>query len=249
MKFLAAPDYQSMSRRAANLISAQVILFPNSVLGLATGSTPLGIYRQLADWYDKGDIDFSAVRTVNLDEYCGLAPEQVQSYHYYMKSNFFSKINVDERNTNLPNGMAADLNEECRRYDAVIGGLGGIDLHILGIGHTGHIGFNEPGFAFDQTTHVVELNKKTIEANARFFNNISEVPRRAITMGLKAIMQAKKIVLVANGESKAEILERALFGPVVPEVPASILQMHPSVTVVADEAAFSRIRARHPETL
>ncbi|MFR1474849.1 MAG: glucosamine-6-phosphate deaminase [Hydrogeniiclostridium mannosilyticum] len=167
MKFLAAPDYQSMSRRAANLISAQVILFPNSVLGLATGSTPLGIYRQLADWYDKGDIDFSAVRTVNLDEYCGLAPEQVQSYHYYMKSNFFSKINVDGRNTNLPNGMAADLNENAgvmMRSSADWG----IDLQILGIGHTGHIGFNEPGFAFDQTTHVVELNKKTIEANARF---------------------------------------------------------------------------------
>lgn len=249
MNFLAAPDYQTMSRRAANFILAQVILFPDSVLGLATGSTPLGVYSQLVDWYDQGDIDFSAVKTVNLDEYCGLAPEHEQSYNYYMKSNFFSKINVDERNTNLPNGMAEDLDEECRRYDAVINALGGIDLQILGIGHTGHIGFNEPGFSFDQTTHVVELNEKTIEANARFFDNISEVPRRAITMGLQAIMQAKKIVLVANGEGKAEILERALFGPVVPEVPASILQMHPSVTVVADEAALSLIRARHPETL
>lgn len=249
MKFLAAPDYYGMSRKAANLISAQVILFPDSVLGLATGSTPLGVYDQLVDWYKKGDLDFSGVKTVNLDEYCGLGPEQEQSYHYYMKTNFFSKVNIAEQNIYLPNGMAEDLQEECRRYDAVISRLGGIDLQILGIGHTGHIGFNEPGFAFDQTTHVVELNKKTIEANARFFDSDAQVPKYAVTMGLKAIMQAKKIVLIANGEGKAEILEQALFGPVVPEVPASILQMHPSVFVIADEAALSVIRSKHPEVL
>jgi glucosamine-6-phosphate deaminase len=244
MKFIRAADYNDMSRKAANIISAQVILYPDSVLGLATGSTPLGVYRQLVDWFRKGDIDFSRVHSVNLDEYVGLAPEHPQSYHYYMKENFFRHINIKPENTNVPNGLAEDIDAECARYDKLIADLGGIDLQLLGIGHTGHIGFNEPDQDFDKMTHKVKLKQKTIEANARFFNSEDEVPKYAITMGIKAIMQAKKILLVANGEGKAEILDRALFGPVAPAVPASILQLHPDVTVVADEAALSVIRKR-----
>lgn len=241
MKIIKATDYQSMSRKAANIISAQVILNPKSVLGLATGSTPLGVYRQLIEWYQKGDIDFSQVKSVNLDEYCDLAEDHSQSYHYYMRENFFNKINIRPENTHIPNGLADDIEAECERYDRLIGELGGIDLQLLGLGHNGHIGFNEPDESFDKTTHKVALKQTTIDANARFFNNKDEVPRFAITMGIKAIMQAKKILLVVNGKDKADILYRSLFGPISPAVPASILQLHPNVTVVADEQALSKI--------
>lgn len=241
MKIIKATDYQSMSRKAANIISAQVILNPKSVLGLATGSTPLGVYRQLIEWYQKGDIDFSQVKSVNLDEYCGLAEDHSQSYHYYMRENFFNKINIRPENTHIPNGLADDIEAECERYDRLIGELGGIDLQLLGLGHNGHIGFNEPDESFDKTTHKVALKQTTIDANARFFNNKDEVPRFAITMGIKAIMQAKKILLVVNGKDKADILYRSLFGPISPAVPASILQLHPNVTVIADEQALSKI--------
>lgn len=247
MKIIKATDYQSMSRKAANIISAQVILFPRSVLGLATGSTPLGVYSQLIEWYKKGDIDFSETRSVNLDEYCGLSPENSQSYHCYMKENFFSKINIDPENTHLPNGLAEDIDVECMQYDRLIAGLGGIDLQLLGLGNTGHIGFNEPDDNFDKMTHRVALKEKTISDNSRFFRNMDEVPKYAVTMGIKAIMQAKKILLVVNGKAKSEILERALFGPVTPAVPASILQLHPNLTVVADEEALSEIHARHAD--
>lgn len=244
MKIIKAEDYQSMSRKAANIISAQVILFPKSVLGLATGSTPLGVYKQLIDWYQKGDLDFSQVTSVNLDEYCGLAVGHPQSYHYYMQENFFDYINIAPKNTNVPNGLAFDLKEECERYDKLISELGGIDLQLLGLGHTGHIGFNEPDASFDKTTHKVALKQKTIDANARFFESESEVPKYAITMGIKAIMQAKKILLIVNGSDKAEILNRALFGPITPSVPASILQLHPNLIVVADEQALSKINPK-----
>ncbi|HEX2986307.1 MAG TPA: glucosamine-6-phosphate deaminase [Caproiciproducens sp.] len=249
MKIISAPDYQGMSRKAANIISAQVILFPSSVLGLATGSTPLGVYQQLIDWYKKGDLDFSRVHSVNLDEYCGLPGDHNQSYRYYMNTNFFSHINIPIEHTNVPNGLAKDLDAECRRYDRVIGELGGIDLQLLGIGHTGHIGFNEPDQDFDKMTHCVKLKQKTIDANARFFESADEVPKYAITMGIKAIMQAKKILLVANGAGKSGILFRALFGPVTPNVPASILQLHNDLTVVADEEALAEIRAKYPESI
>lgn len=245
MKIISAPDYTGMSRKAANIISAQVILYPNSVLGLATGSTPLGVYRQLIEWYKKGDIDFSKVHSVNLDEYVGLAPNHDQSYRYYMNENFFKHINIQPQNTNVPNGLAKDTDAECARYDRLITELGGIDLQLLGIGHTGHIGFNEPDQDFDKMTHKVQLKQKTIDANARFFASADEVPKYALTMGIKAIMQAKKILLVANGEGKADILYRSLFGPVTPAVPASILQLHPNVTVVADEAALSVIAQKN----
>ncbi len=249
MKILKASDYQSMSRKAANIISAQVILYPNSVLGLATGSTPLGVYTQLIEWYKKGDLDFSKVHSVNLDEYVGLAPEHEQSYHYYMKENFFRYVNLKLENTNVPNGLAKDIDAECVRYDKLIADLGGIDLQLLGIGNTGHIGFNEPNEDFDKMTHKVKLEQKTIDANSRFFASIDDVPKYAVTMGIKAIMQAKKILLVANGEGKADILYRSLFGPITPAVPASILQLHPNVTVVADVAALSVITERCPNTV
>lgn len=238
-----------MSRKAANIISAQVILFPRSVLGLATGSTPLGVYRQLIEWYRKGDIDFSETRSVNLDEYCGLAPESDQSYHFYMKENFFRHINIKPENTHIPNGLAENINDECERYDRLITELGGIDLQLLGLGNTGHIGFNEPDDNFDKMTHRVALKEKTIADNSRFFKSMDEVPRFAVTMGIKAIMQAKKILLVVNGKAKSQILERTLFGPVTPAVPASILQLHPNVTVVADEEALSETRALHTDLI
>lgn len=241
MKIIRATDYKSMSRKTANIISAQVILFPNSVLGLATGRTPLGVYEQLIDWYRKGDIDFSRVHTVNLDEYCGLSSRHEQSYSYYMRLNFFNRINIPADNCNLPNGLAANFEAECQRYDRLIAELGGIDLQLLGIGHSGHIGFNEPDEAFDKMTHRVKLNEKTIQANAKYFKNVSDVPQYALTMGIKAIMQAKSILLMASGADKAEILHKALFGPVTPAVPASILQLHPQVTVVADEEALALI--------
>ena len=239
MKIYRAENYDAMSRRAANILSAQVILKPDSVLGLATGSTPVGMYRQLVNWYEKGDIDFSQVHTVNLDEYLGLAPDHDQSYRYFMQQNLFDHINVRPENTNVPNGLASDPEAECRRYNEVIAGLGGIDLQVLGMGHNGHIGFNEPEEAFELETHVVDLTENTIQANARFFASKDEVPRRAITMGIKAIMQARHILVVVSGEDKAEIVRRAFAGPVTPLVPTSILQIHPHLSLVGDEAALS----------
>lgn len=232
MNLIKASDYNDLSRKAANVISAQVILKPASVLGLATGSTPIGTYKQLIDWYKKGDVDFSRVTTVNLDEYCGLSPENDQSYRYFMDHNFFLHINIDRKNTNVPNGLASDYEEECSRYDKLITELGGIDLQLLGIGRNGHIGFNEPDVSFEKTTHIVNLDESTIEANSRFFKTIDEVPRKALTMGIKSIMQARKVLLIANGPDKKEIIDKALHGPVTPDVPASILQFHPDLTVV-----------------
>jgi glucosamine-6-phosphate deaminase len=238
MKIVRAKDYADMSRKAANILSAQVILFPGSVLGLATGSTPAGIYRQLAEWYRKGDIDFSKVHSVNLDEYCGLPSDHRQSYRFYMDEHLFLSINIPLENTHLPNGLAADFVAECARYDHLIGDLGGIDMQLLGIGHNGHIGFNEPDQAFGKMTHRVRLNQRTIEANARFFERPEDVPAYALTMGIKAIMQARKILLVVSGSDKAEILYQSLMGPVTPAIPASVIQLHADVTVVADEAAL-----------
>jgi glucosamine-6-phosphate deaminase len=241
MKIIAATDYCSMSRKAANIISAQVILYPDSILGLATGSTPLGVYQQLVEWYKKGDIDFSRIKTFNLDEYCSLSPEHEQSYYYYMNANFFNQINIRRKNIHIPDGTAENLERECKRYDNLIVELGGIDLQLLGIGHTGHIGFNEPDQAFDKMTHRVELSQQTLEANARFFGSINEVPRFALTLGIKAIMQSKKILLVVSGGDKADILYQSLYGPITPSVPASIIQLHPNLTVIADQASLCTI--------
>ena len=235
MKFITVPTYEKLSRQAANIISAQIIMKPQSVIGLATGSSPLGVYRQLADWYTKGDLDFSEVTTVNLDEYAGLTESDPQSYRYFMQTNFFNHINIRPENTFVPNGCAEDMDAECAEYDARIERLGGIDLQLLGIGVDGHIGFNEPSSVFVKSTHVVDLHESTIRANSRFFENEDQVPRQAVTMGMISIMQAKKIVLIANGKMKKDILHRAFFGPITPEIPASILQLHPDITVVFSE--------------
>lgn len=244
MRIYAAKDYADLSRKAANIISAQVIMKPNAVLGLATGSTPVGAYRQLIEWYNKGDIDFSQTFSVNLDEYSGLSGEHDQSYRYFMDHNFFDHINIKKENTNVPNGLAQDAEAECRRYNHVIRSLGGIDLQLLGIGGNGHIGFNEPGAAFEKETHLVTLTEQTRESNARFFAGLGEVPTHAFTMGIKSIMSAKKILLLATGKNKANALRDSFFGPVTPSVPASILQLHNDCTVIADEEALSLIREK-----
>lgn len=245
MKIIRTPDYKMMSKKAASIIAAQAILRPNCVLGLATGSTPIGIYSQLIKWYKNEDLDFSKIHSINLDEYCGLDANHNQSYRYFMNNNLFNHVNINMDNTNVPNGTAKDFEAECKRYDDVIKNLGGIDLQLLGIGNTGHIGFNEPDDNFYKTTHCVKLKEKTIKANSRFFDNIDEVPKTAITMGIKSIMQSKKVLLVANGEGKAEILYKALFGPITPKIPASILQLHNDLVVVADEAALSVIKEKN----
>ena len=241
MRIYCTKDYKEMSRKAANLISAQVIIKPDCVLGLATGSTPIGIYDQLVEWYHKNDIDFSEVTTVNLDEYRGLTKENDQSYYYFMHTHLFDRVNIRPDHSFIPDGTCEDSEFECRRYENQIRSLGGIDMQLLGLGRNGHIGFNEPGAAFEKETHLVDLAESTIRANARFFTSIDEVPKQAYTMGIRTIMQAKKILVVVSGESKADIVSRAFFGPVTPEVPASILQMHPDFTLVGDEEALSLI--------
>ena len=241
MRVIRARDYEHMSRQAANIISAQVILKPDSVLGLATGSSPLGAYAQLIKWFEKGDVDFARVRTVNLDEYIGLSPDHPQSYHRFMYDNFFSQINVNQHSTNIPNACAHNIDAECRRYDALIDSLGGIDLQLLGLGVNGHIGFNEPSDIFEKGTHVVHLSDSTREANCRFFDSLEEVPDRAITMGIFDIIQAKRVVMVASGKNKAQAVKDAFFGPITPKVPASILQFHKDFILVADEDALSLV--------
>ena len=239
MQLIQAKDYDDMSRKAANIISAQVILKPDCVLGLATGSTPLGTYGNLIEWYKKGDLDFSKVSSVNLDEYRGLPADNDQSYRYFMKTNLFDQVNIDQSKTYVPDGMEPDSDTACRNHDNIIKEMGGIDLQLLGLGLNGHIGFNEPASEFPKGTHCVDLTQSTIEANSRFFASIDEVPTQAYTMGIQSIMLAKKILIIASGANKAEIIAKAFLGPVTPEVPASILQMHPDVTLVADEAALS----------
>ena len=232
MKYIKVESYEELSKIASNIIASQVILKPNSVLGLATGSSPLGIYSRLIKLYESGNVDFSKVTTVNLDEYMGLTSDNEQSYRYFMNQNLFEKINIDLRNTYVPNGLCKDVKEECELYDKRIQELGGIDIQLLGIGLDGHIGFNEPDNVFVGDTHLVDLTESTIDANSRFFNDREEVPKRALTMGMKSIMQARKIIIVANGEQKKEILEKAIFGEITPLIPASILQLHPDVTVI-----------------
>lgn len=241
MRIIVTKDYEDMSKKAAAIIAAQVAEKPNCVLGLATGSTPIGTYKNLVEWYENGSLDFSQVRTVNLDEYRGLPRDNDQSYYYFMHDNLFNHVNIDEANTNVPDGTNPDADAECARYEALITSYGGQDLQLLGLGHNGHIGFNEPAQEFDKTTHCVDLQESTIEANKRFFASADDVPKQAYTMGIGTIMKAKKILVVANGEGKADIVAKAFFGPVTPEVPASILQFHPNVTIVVDEAAASKL--------
>lgn len=239
MNICKAKDYKELSRKAANIIFAQVTMKPDCVLGLATGSSPVGTYEQLTQWYKMGDLDFSNVTSVNLDEYKGLSPENDQSYRYFMNTNLFDHVNIDKAHTFVPNGLEPDSEKACREYDEIIENVGGIDLQLLGLGHNGHIGFNEPADAFTKSTNCVNLTESTIEANKRFFESEADVPRQAYTMGIGTIMKAKKIVVVVSGKDKADILKKVVCGPVTPKVPASVLQLHPDVTIVADEAALS----------
>lgn len=236
MNFITVPTYEELSRKGAALIAAQILMKPNCTLGLATGSSPVGIYRELIRQYENGDLDFSKVSSINLDEYEGLSGTHEQSYRYFMQDNLFNHVNIDPANTFVPNGCAADLEAECAEYDARMTRMGGIDLQLLGIGLDGHIGFNEPGDTFVKETHVIDLHESTIAANARFFASENDVPRRAVTMGMGGIMQAKKILLIANGQAKKDIVQKAFFGPITPQVPASLLQLHPDVTVIFSEA-------------
>lgn len=241
MRIVRTKNYEDMSVKAADLIASVILLKPNCVLGLATGSSPIGTYQNLVKKYQEGNLDFSTVRSVNLDEYKGLPRTNPQSYYYFMHDNLFSKVNINLENTNLPNGMEPDAKKACEEYDAVIKSMGGVDLQLLGLGHDGHIGFNEPNTEFDKTTHCVDLTEMTIEANKRFFNSIDEVPRQAYTMGIQTIMEAKTVLMVVSGKDKAKILKEAFFGPVTPSVPASILQFHPNFILVADEDALSEL--------
>ena len=241
MQIYRAKDYEDMSKKAANIIASQIVLHPDCVLGLATGSTPIGAYKNLVEKYEQGDLDFSQVTTVNLDEYKGLPRENDQSYYYFMHDNLFDHVNVKPENTHLPDGTKEDSDEECARYEELIRTLGGQDLQLLGLGHNGHIGFNEPDAIFEKATHCVDLQESTIEANKRFFASADDVPKQAYTMGIGTIMQAKKILVVVSGEDKADTVAKAFFGPVTPEVPASILQFHKDVILVADEAALSKV--------
>ena len=242
MRIYLTKDYDAMSRKAANIISAQIILKPDSVLGLATGSTPIGLYRQLVEWYRKGDLDFSEVITVNLDEYQGLGIDDPESYAYYMRENLFSLVNVKPENCHLPDGKNADSDDACGRYNALLESLGRQDLQLLGLGKNGHIGFNEPSEYFGKDVHCVELSRSTVEANRRFFAAGKDVPAYAYTMGIRSILRARKILVIASGEDKAEAVKQVFFGEVTPYVPGSILQLHNDVILVCDEGAYSKCR-------
>ncbi|HJD27998.1 MAG TPA: glucosamine-6-phosphate deaminase [Candidatus Blautia avicola] len=241
MRIIKARDYEDVSRKAANIIFSVMTEKPDCVMGLATGSSPLGIYKELVRHYQEGDLDFSRVTTVNLDEYRGLDRENPQSYAYYMRENFFSKVNIRLEKTFLPDGTQEDRQKACEEYDQILSQAGQQDIQLLGIGHDGHIGFNEPADHFPKGTHCVDLAESTIEANARFFESQDQVPMQAYTMGIQSIMSAKRILMVANGKEKARILKQAFQGPVTPQVPASILQLHPQVILVADEEALSEM--------
>ena len=238
MNFIKVENYDKLSAIAANIIASQVTLKPDCVLGLATGSSPLGTYAKLAEKYNAGELDFSKVTSVNLDEYVGLDGTNDQSYRYFMDNNLFCNINIDKAKTYVPNGCAEDLKAEGANYDAFIKSLGGIDLQLLGIGQNGHIGFNEPGASLYYETHLTDLTENTIQANSRFFASIDEVPKQAITMGLGTIMKAKKILLLASGKNKHEAIAHLLGDRIDPKVPATLLKVHPDVVIICDKAAY-----------
>ena len=242
MRIYREKDYDAMSRRAATIIAAQIVAKPDCVLGLATGSSPVGTYKNLVAWNKQGDISFKEVRSVNLDEYYGLSGDHDQSYRYFMQTNLFDHVDIVPENTNVPNGLAQDPAAEGERYEALVASLGYADLQLLGMGRNGHIGFNETCGEFPLITHLVDLTESTIEANARFFASADDVPKQALSMGIGTIMKARKILVVVSGEDKADAVAKAVQGPIAPEVPASILQLHPDVTIVGDEAALSGLK-------
>lgn len=239
MRIINCHTYEAMSRKAADILAAQIQLKPNCVLGLATGTTPIGAYQGLIKKYESGSLDFSEVRTYNLDEYRGLTHEDPQSYHYFMNDQLFNHVNIDPANVHVPDGANTDADAACADYDRMVAEAGYCDLQLLGIGRNGHIGFNEPADEFSKGTHCVDLMESTIEANSRLFEKEEDVPRQAYTMGTQTIMNARCILVVANGENKAQAVRDMCFGPIVPTCPASILQLHPNVFVVCDDAALS----------
>jgi glucosamine-6-phosphate deaminase len=247
VKVLVCKDYDILSCRAAALVASVVADDPKATLGLATGSSPVGMYQNLIKLYEDGILDFSKIKTINLDEYYPLDPSNDQSYHYFMNDNLFDHINIDKNNVHVPDGNAADINKAAEEYEKLINDNNGTDIQVLGIGQNGHIGFNEPADTFVGPTHVVELTESTIKANSRFFDKIEDVPTKAISMGIAGIMKAKKVLLVANGENKADAIAKTLEGPITPHVPASILQLHPDVTFIIDEAAASKLQEYRPE--
>lgn len=232
---------QEWDHKAALEIVQQIKDKPDTVLGLATGSTPVNMYRRLIEMHRAGQVSFSKVKTFNLDEYVGIPREHPCSYYYFMQENLFSDIDIPPESVSLPDGNAPDLEEECRRYEKKIADSGGIDLQVLGIGHNGHIGFNEPNTPFESVTGIVDLTQSTIKANSRFFESEDQVPRQAVSMGIKTIMLARKIILLAKGADKADIIQKALQGPITPEVPASVLQLHPNLLVFLDNEAAARL--------
>ena len=239
MRIMVTASYQEMSQAAARILAGQLYLKPDSVLGLATGSTPLLMYRKLVAVHKKLGLDFSEATTFNLDEYIGLAKDDPQSYHYFMEKNFFSQININRKNVHIPSGVPKDIEAECRLYDRLIEAKGGIDLQVLGIGENAHIGFNEPDIKFEATTHRVKLDEATIKATSRFFSEPEAVPRYAISMGIKTIMLAKKVVLLASGKNKAPAIYKTIYGGVRPDAPASILQLHQDAILILDKGAAS----------
>lgn len=239
MRIIKATDYNDMSLEAAKIISEQIYDKSNSVLGLATGSTPLQTYKYLIEWYKAGNLDFSKITTFNLDEYYGLSKLDKHSYHYFMFDKLFKHVNINPDNIHIPDGMNKNVEQECIKYETLILDAGGIDLQLLGCGHNGHIGFNEPNEVFNTDTHLVSLDESTIQANKRFFQSENKVPRLAYTMGIKTIMQAKKIIMLISGDGKKEIVKKAFFGSITPQVPASVLQLHRDFTLIVDKDAYS----------
>ena len=242
MEINVCKDYKTLGERAALLFAAQVTEKPTSVFGFATGSSPISTYDYLAKLYEEGAVDFSKAVTYNLDEYYGMAPTEEQSYRKFMNDNLFSRINIKLENTHVLDGLTKDAEKECADYEKAIAAAGGIDMQLLGIGHDGHIGFNEPCDEFPKDTHLVDLVPMTLKANARFFGgDVNNVPKQALSMGIGSIMRARKVVLVANGADKANAIAGMVNGPVTPKLPASILQFHPNVTVFLDEGAASKL--------
>lgn len=249
MKILEVKDYSELSKVAAEIFAAEIIHNPKIVLGFATGSTPIGMYQELIKKYNSGIISFEECQSINLDEYCGIGKDNKQSYTYFMHEKLFSKIDIKEKNIYIPNGLNENIKEECDRYDKIIKELGKIDIQILGIGNNGHIGFNEPGTKFSGNTTQVKLTANTIEANKRFFDKKEEVPKKAYTMGIKGVMNSKKILLLASGINKSNIVYKMITGDITPTIPASILQLHPNVILVADEEALKKLKSAFPEKI
>ncbi len=240
MKIIKVKNYDELSKKAANIIASQIISNNSCTLGLATGSTPIGTYKELVKLYNENIIDFSNVKTANLDEYKGLTKDNDQSYYYFMHQNLFNHVNINKNNTYIPDGTIENPDTACKSYEEILKKLGGVDLQLLGLGHNGHIGFNEPRDTFSLETNCVELAESTIKANARFFESIDDVPTKAYTMGIGTIMKAKKILIIVNGIDKADIVQKLVEGVVTPNVPASVLKFHQDVTLIADEEALSK---------